>query len=97
MKHEHSQTELIAPHSLYLSSPRLRQFKMNQNESVMQEIRIVEMIRIDCHVTSLPRGAPYSRGCAENEMTMLVIAKMEKMPIDCHAPLVIIPLSSGVS
>ncbi|EYC05123.1 hypothetical protein Y032_0084g1788 [Ancylostoma ceylanicum] len=39
---------------------RLRQFRMNQNEPVTQEIRIVKMIRIDRHVHrhgSLPNGA----------------------------------------
>ncbi|EYC10189.1 hypothetical protein Y032_0057g2811 [Ancylostoma ceylanicum] len=52
---------------------------------------------MDRHET-LPNRAhrPYSRGCAQNEVAMWVIAKMEKVPIDCHALLIIIPLSSGV-
>ncbi|EYC05521.1 hypothetical protein Y032_0081g1419 [Ancylostoma ceylanicum] len=62
----------------------------------------MEMIRVDCHVdrhgSMTNRGhRSYSRGCAQNELAIWVIAKMEKMPIDCHALLIIIPLSSGVS
>ncbi|EYC40407.1 hypothetical protein Y032_0613g674 [Ancylostoma ceylanicum] len=37
------------------SIPRLRQFEMNQNEPAKEEIRIVEMIRIDNHVDRLER------------------------------------------
>ncbi|EYC36165.1 hypothetical protein Y032_0927g3073 [Ancylostoma ceylanicum] len=32
-----------------------RQFEMNQNEPAIEEIRVVEMIRIDCHVDRLER------------------------------------------
>ncbi|EYB83549.1 hypothetical protein Y032_0333g2802 [Ancylostoma ceylanicum] len=32
-----------------------RQFEMNQNEPAIAEMRIVEMIRIDCHVDRLER------------------------------------------
>ncbi|EYB84728.1 hypothetical protein Y032_0311g2146 [Ancylostoma ceylanicum] len=68
---------------------------MNQNEPAIEEIRIVGFIRIDCHVDhhgTLPNGAhrPYSRGCAQNELAMWVMAKMEELPIDCHAPLIIL-------
>ncbi|EYC18713.1 hypothetical protein Y032_0026g1323 [Ancylostoma ceylanicum] len=37
------------------SIPRLRQFEMNQNEPAIGEKRIVEMIRIHCHVDRLER------------------------------------------
>ncbi|EYB95255.1 hypothetical protein Y032_0162g3431 [Ancylostoma ceylanicum] len=37
---------------LAISKARLCDFKMNQNEPAIYEIRIVEMIRIDRHVTS---------------------------------------------
>ncbi|EYC43646.1 hypothetical protein Y032_0485g2321 [Ancylostoma ceylanicum] len=57
-------------------------------------------MRLDCHVISpgngsLPKGArrPYSRGCAQNEPAMWVLAEVEKMPVDCHSPLIIIPPS----
>ncbi|EYC07845.1 hypothetical protein Y032_0068g164 [Ancylostoma ceylanicum] len=54
---------------------------MNQNEPTIEEIRVVEMIRIDCQVDrhgTLPNGAhrPCSRGCAQSELAMWVIAKM---------------------
>ncbi|EYC43036.1 hypothetical protein Y032_0506g2684 [Ancylostoma ceylanicum] len=67
---------------------------MNQNEPAIEEIRIVERVRIDYQVDrhgTLPNGAhrPYSRGCAQNELAMWVIAKMVKIPTDCHAPLII--------
>ncbi|EYC19395.1 hypothetical protein Y032_0024g1062 [Ancylostoma ceylanicum] len=39
----------------------------------------------------------YSQGCAQNELVMWEIAKVGMMPIDCHALLIMISLSSGVS
>ncbi|EYC05292.1 hypothetical protein Y032_0083g1683 [Ancylostoma ceylanicum] len=47
---------------------------MNQNEPAIEEVRIVEMIRVDCHVDRLERCQPgpstsLSWGRCENEAT----------------------------
>ncbi|EYB82312.1 hypothetical protein Y032_0362g3500 [Ancylostoma ceylanicum] len=42
-------------------------------------------------------SSPVLLKIAQNETAMLVLATVKTMPIDCHAPLIIITLSSGVS
>ncbi|EYC01179.1 hypothetical protein Y032_0109g106 [Ancylostoma ceylanicum] len=55
----------------FKSIPRLRQFEMNQNEPAIEEIRTVEMIRIDCHVDRLERcQTELIAGTLEDVLTM---------------------------
>ncbi|EYC29644.1 hypothetical protein Y032_0006g3096 [Ancylostoma ceylanicum] len=55
---------------------------------------------IDRHLTPpwiAAKRSPYSPACSRNELAMWIIAKMQKIQMDCHVPSIIIPLSSGVS